>query len=128
MHIYLRNARGREVTPRLRDWTCKMESSDIAKCKGGDRVLAHTRRVEEAVGRLRDDDGGSETAAMALNGPRRSSTVNGPAYTYHIRTYHNRNKRGANPRYLTFEQTLTNPNIHILLCLTFCLFSKSYFA
>ena len=75
MHIYPRNARGREVTPRLRDLTCKMESSDIAKCNGGDGVLAHPRRVEEAVGRLRDDGGGSETAAMALNGPRRSKVL-----------------------------------------------------
>ena len=75
MHIYPRNARGREVTPRLRDLTCKMESSVVAKCKGGDGVLPHPRRVEEAVGRLRDDDGGSKTAAMALNGPRRSTAL-----------------------------------------------------
>ena len=75
MHIYPRNARGREVTPRLRDSTCKMESSDIAKCKGGDGVLAHPRRVEEAVGQLRDDGGGSDTTAMALNGPRWSTAL-----------------------------------------------------
>ena len=81
MHIYPRNARGREVTPRLRDLTCKMEPSDIKKMREGDGVLAHPRRIEEGVGRLRDDGGGSETAAMALNGPRRSSAVNGPAYT-----------------------------------------------
>ena len=82
MHIYPHNARGREVTPRLRDLTCKMESSDIAKCKGGDGVLAHPRRVEEVVGRrgLRDDGGGrggrrrglrdsSASNQWALNGP-----------------------------------------------------------
>ena len=34
MHIYLRNARGREVTPRLRDLTCKMEPSDIKNARG----------------------------------------------------------------------------------------------
>ena len=61
MHIYPRNARGREVTPRLRDLTCKMESSDIAKCEGGDGVLAHPRRVEEVVDSTVSQ--GSRTAA-----------------------------------------------------------------
>ena len=61
MHIYPRNAHGREVTPRLRDLTCKMESSDIAKCEGGDEVLAHPRRAEEVVDSTVSQ--GSRTAA-----------------------------------------------------------------
>ena len=77
MHIYPRNARGREVTPRLRDLTCKMESSDIAKCKGGDGVLAHPRRVEEVVERrgLRDDGASNQWPSTNLDGPRRPSTA-----------------------------------------------------
>ena len=77
MHIYPRNTRGREVTPRLRDLTCKMESSDIAKCEGGDGVLAHPRRVEEVVGRrgLRDSSASNQWPSTDLDGPLRLSTA-----------------------------------------------------
>src|SRR3954466_16333746 len=70
MHIYPRNARGREVTPRLRDSTCKMETSDIEKCKGGDGVLAHPRCLEEAV----DSTG-------ALRRQWYSTSLHGPSFT-----------------------------------------------